>query len=141
MLFFRSLLIASLLLGVAVGANAQIAVVVAQESSISTLSKQDVSRIFLSKTSRLPDGNKALTVEPSATRYQEEFYAGISGKNSAQLKAYWATMIFTGKGQPPRQFETSEDVLRYIQEHPNAIGYVPLELANLPAVKIVLVLK
>ena len=38
------------------------------------------------------------------------------------LKAQWSKIIFTGRGQPPRQASSSSEAKKIIAENPNAIG-------------------
>jgi hypothetical protein len=40
------------------------------------------------------------------------------------MKAYWTKMVFTGRGQPPRELATSVAVRRMVAENPAMIGYI-----------------
>ena len=40
------------------------------------------------------------------------------------MKAYWAKIIFTGRGQPPRQVATSAEAKKLVAQNPNAIAYI-----------------
>jgi len=102
-----------------------VAVVSAKSPVTTTLSKSQVVDIFLGKASRFPDGSQAVPidqVEGSAAR--DEFYLKFSGKSPAQLKAHWSKIIFTGRGQPPREVSNSIEVKKFLNENPNAIGYI-----------------
>ena len=55
---------------------------------------------------------------------REEFYTRFLGKSPAQVKAYWAKIIFTGRGQPPKEVASSIEVKKRVAENPNAIGYI-----------------
>jgi len=108
-----------------------VAVVSARRPVTTTLSKDQVANIFLGKASRFPDGSQAVPidqVEGSAAR--EEFYLKFSGKSPAQLKAHWSKIIFTGRGQPPREVSNSIEVKKLIVENPNAIGYIEQSLVD-----------
>jgi ABC-type phosphate transport system substrate-binding protein len=61
-------------------------------------------------------------IEESPVR--ERFYAQYTGKSAAQVKAHWSKIIFTGRGQPPRQASTSNEAKKLVAENPNAIGYI-----------------
>jgi ABC-type phosphate transport system substrate-binding protein len=106
-------------------AAAEVVAVVSAKNPVTTLSKNQVVDIFLGKASRFPDGSQAVPidqVEGSAAR--DEFYLKFSGKSPAQLKAHWSKIIFTGRGQPPREVSNSIEVKKLIVENPNAIGYI-----------------
>jgi ABC-type phosphate transport system substrate-binding protein len=87
--------------------------------------------IFLGKTSRFPDGSLALPIdqdEGSAAR--DEFYATFADKSPAQLKAHWAKIIFTGRGQPPTSVLSSIEVKKRVTATPNSIGYIDRALVD-----------
>ena len=122
----RRLLVYALLLGLAAPLHAQeVVAVVSARSPVAGLSAAQVADIFLGKATRFPNGSQAVPIdqtEESAVR--ERFYAQYTGKSPAQVKAHWAKIIFTGRGQPPRQAGTSAEAKKLIAENPNAIGYI-----------------
>lgn len=113
------------------GAAADVVAVVSAKNPVAALSKNQVMDIFLDKTSRFPDGSQAVPidqVEGSAAR--DEFYARFAGKSPAQLKAHWSKIIFTGRGQPPREVANSVEVRKFIVENANAIGYIEQDMVD-----------
>ncbi|MDH5547222.1 MAG: phosphate ABC transporter substrate-binding protein [Gammaproteobacteria bacterium] len=105
-------------------AQAEIAVIVHAGSKVDTLSKSEVSRIFLGKLKRFGDV-KAVPVDlRDGSKPRTEFYAQVVGKNAIQLKSYWSTRIFSGKGTPPLELGNSEEVVAWIEKNPGGIGYV-----------------
>jgi ABC-type phosphate transport system substrate-binding protein len=40
------------------------------------------------------------------------------------VKAHWSKIVFTGRGQPPRQASNASEAKKLIAENPNAIGYI-----------------
>lgn len=111
----------------AVGLNsyAAVAVIVNPGAGIDTLSEDDVARIFLGKTKSFPSGAQAVPVnqdEGSAVR--EKFNEAICKKNASQYKAYWAQLVFTGKGTPPKDAGNDAAVKSLIAANPNMIGYI-----------------
>jgi ABC-type phosphate transport system substrate-binding protein len=106
-------------------AGADVVAVVSSKSSVTALSRNQVVDIFLGKTSRYPDGEQAVPidqVEGAAAR--DEFYATFTGKSAAQIKAHWSKIIFTGRGQPPRELPNSIEVKKVVVQDPKAIGYI-----------------
>ena len=99
--------------------------VVGAKSPIAHLDPTQVADIFLGKTSRFPDGSIALPVDQNEdSPIRDRFYAQFTGKSPAQVKAYWSKIIFTGRGQPPRQAADSTEVKRIVSDNPHAIGYI-----------------
>lgn len=110
---------------------AEVVAVVSAKSVATHLSREQIASIFLGKTSVLPNGASIVPidqVEGSASR--DEFYAKVTGKSGAQIKAYWSKIIFTGRGTPPLQVPDSMTVKREIIEDPHAIGYIDQSLVD-----------
>jgi ABC-type phosphate transport system substrate-binding protein len=113
------------------GASADVVAVVSSKSPAQDLSRNQVVDIFLGKASRFPNGELAVPidqVEGSAAR--DEFYAKFTGKSAAQMKAHWSKIIFTGRGQPPREASSGAEVKRLLIQNPNAIGYIERDLVD-----------
>jgi hypothetical protein len=55
---------------------------------------------------------------------RDDFYQKVAARTPALMKAYWAKMIFTGRGQPPRELPTSEAIRRQVANNPALIGYI-----------------
>jgi ABC-type phosphate transport system substrate-binding protein len=106
-------------------AAADVAAVVSAKSAVSAATPQQIADIYLGRSSRFPDGTPAVPcdlAEGSPTR--EEFYAKIVGKSAAQMKAHWAKIIFTGRGQPPREVANSEEAKKLVQSNPQTVCYI-----------------
>lgn len=100
-------------------------VVVSKDSSINNISKKELSKIFLGKTKRLPNGEKSIPIENVNKEDQEKFYKLICNKNEKQLKKYWIKMIFTGRGQPPKKIKSINDLISFLKNNKNSISYIP----------------
>jgi len=110
---------------------AEVVAVVSAKNPVTSLSKNYVADIFLGKTSKFPDGSRAVPIdqaEGSATR--DAFYLQFTGKSPAQVKMYWSKMIFTGRGQPPHEVPNGVEMKKYITENPNDIGYIERKLLD-----------
>ncbi|HZZ91533.1 MAG TPA: phosphate ABC transporter substrate-binding protein [Usitatibacter sp.] len=115
----------ALCLGSAAAMAQDVVPVVSARSPIARLDAAQVADIFLGKTSRFPDGSIAMPVDQSEdSPVRDRFYAQFTGKSPAQVKAYWSKVIFTGRGQPPRQAADSTEVKRIVSDNPHAIGYI-----------------
>lgn len=133
--------VASVLVLLAGAANAEVVVVVSSRSALSALSQHQVADIFLGKTSRLPDGQMVLPVDqPEGSAVRGRFYLDLVGKSPSQLKAHWSKIIFTGKGQPPREVSGNDLVKKVVAGNPGVIGYIESTAVD-SSVKPVLVVK
>lgn len=121
----------SLMLAGTVAAAQDVVPVVSARSPIAHLDSTQVADIFLGKTSRFPDGSIALPVDQGEdSPVRDKFYAQFTGKSPAQVKAYWSKIIFTGRGQPPRQAASGREMRKLVAENPNAIGYIDPSLVD-----------
>lgn len=106
-------------------ADAEVVVVVSAKNIVVGLTRTEVARIFLGKTSSFPNGENATPVDQAENNsIHSEFYTKVTGKSAAQLKAYWAKIIFAGDGQPPKAVSNSEGVRKAIATDVHAIGYL-----------------
>jgi ABC-type phosphate transport system substrate-binding protein len=106
-------------------AMADVVPVVSVKSNVDGLNNNQVMDIFLGKTSRFPNGEPAVPIDQAeGSAVRDAFYMQFASKSSAQLKAYWSKIIFTGKGQPPREVSPSEKVKRVLADNPHLIGYI-----------------
>jgi len=111
--------------------QAEIVVVMSAKSSITNLSKNTVTAIFLGKTSTFPDGNQAVPIEQNEDQEAyKEFHKIVTEKSDAQLNAYWAKMVFSGKGNPPQAVANNAEVLKMIAANPIMIGYLEKSTVN-----------
>lgn len=99
-------------------------VIVHPDSSIKNISKSELERIFLSKTRSLPDGTRAQPVEVVSRDLKSHFYHYVADKSVVELRSYWATLIFTGLGKPPKQMQSRDALIEYVRTTPGAIAYV-----------------
>jgi hypothetical protein len=112
-------------------ARADAVAVVSSKSSITSLSKSQIMDIFLGKRTHFPDGSSAIPidlVEGSAAR--DEFYARFADMSPAQVRAYWAKIIFTGRGQPPSTVTTDVEAKKLLLSSPNIIAYIDKSLVD-----------
>ena len=115
----------------AAGAYADVVVVVSAKSSVTSLTTEQTARIFLGKTDTFPnDGNAVPVDQAEGSAIRDEFYSKVAHKNSSQLKAYWAKVIFTGDGQPPKLLGSDMAVRKAVANNPNAIGYIDISAVD-----------
>ena len=105
-------------------AEAEVVVVVAANSPVTAVTKDQAAQLFLNKSVKLPGGGAATPIDQASGPARGEFYAKVTGKDEAQLKAYWAQLTFTGKAQPPRKVSGDAAVKAALGENPAAIGYI-----------------
>ncbi|MYM24890.1 phosphate ABC transporter substrate-binding protein [Duganella sp. FT135W] len=118
-------LLACALLWGACASAAEFVVVVSAKNPVATLRAEQVAAIFLGQTGRFPGGEEATPLDlPVGSPLRDEFYNKVAARTPALMKAYWTKMVFTGRGQPPRELPNSAAVRRMVAENPAMIAYI-----------------
>ncbi len=121
---FRSLCLAAILLfSVPSILAADIYLIAHRDVVDKELSNKSIERIFLGKKSRWSDDSKIIPVMLKYGELHEKFVSRMLSKDASQFSTYWKQAVFTGRGLPPKSFETSKELLEYIAKTPGAIGY------------------
>lgn len=106
-------------------AVAEMVVVANAASGINRLSQDEVINIFLGRYRQLPSGLTAQPIDqPTDQPLKEQFYRKLVNKDLAEINAYWARLVFSGKTSPPRQTSSTTEVLNWLAHTPGAIGYI-----------------
>jgi len=89
------------------------------------LTTDQVSGGYLGKKITLADGSVLTPLNQSEGKpAREEFLTKVTGKSDAQIKAYWAKLAFTGKGDAPREVGGDADVKKQVAGNPGLVGYI-----------------
>lgn len=99
--------------------------VIVNPANTNTISEDDISKIFLGKRKSFSDGGEAIPVDLSeGSAVRTEFVGSVLKKNDQQIKAYWAQLLFTGKGTPPKEVSSDANVKALVAQNPALIGYI-----------------
>lgn len=108
-------------------------VIVNPHNDIAVIDREFLRDAYLKKQTEWPQGRHGGAIRPISLSRKfaahDQFARGVIQKTPAQLKTYWNQQIFSGKGIPPPEADTPEDVISYVLANPGAIGYLP---ANVP---------
>ncbi|MGE3317782.1 MAG: hypothetical protein AB7I18_00670 [Candidatus Berkiella sp.] len=133
----RTLTVAAFLLGLSPPLKAEIVVIANKNLSVTSLSRDDIYRIYLGKTKFLPNGTKVIPVDQKqGSRSRHQFYSNIIHKTETEIKKYWSQVIFTGQGNPPLQQDDDSAVKNLVAEDVNCLGYIDKSLVD-SSVKII----
>ncbi|WP_045855993.1 type 2 periplasmic-binding domain-containing protein [Teredinibacter purpureus] len=121
----RSIVLSSVLfLMVSHSTLAEVAVIV-HPSNADAFADKDVTKIFLGKVKTFPSGGAVLPLgRAEGAEVTSEFNSKVLDKSASQLKSYWSKLVFTGKGTPPKEFESDGEILQLVATNPNMIGFV-----------------
>ena len=108
------------------GAGAgELVVIVSARSPVTSLRADQVADIFLGQIANFPSGAEVVALDQRiGSPERDEFYAKVTSKTPPLVKAYWTKMIFTGRGQPPKEVSGSAAIRKMVAENPSLIGYI-----------------
>ncbi|MEP6883925.1 MAG: phosphate ABC transporter substrate-binding protein [Gammaproteobacteria bacterium] len=127
-------------IGSTLAAAAEVVVIVNPTNTTTSMTVDQVQEIYLGKTTTLPAGGYASAVDlANGSPTRDAFYQKATGKSSAQVKAVWTRLLFSGRNTPPKALGTSAEVKKFVASNPNGIGYIEKSAAD-SSVKVVLTL-
>ncbi|WP_138430362.1 substrate-binding domain-containing protein [Fodinibius saliphilus] len=115
-----------LLLAFATEATAQsFKVIVNKANETESVSKKELSRIFLKNKTKWDDGSEITPVDlkaSSATR--KAFSNDIHGRDVGAIRSYWQQAAFSGKGTAPVERSSDAEIITFVTNNPGAVGYI-----------------
>ncbi len=106
-------------------AHAEVVVVGNSNLPVDSLDPDLCKRIWLGQMKHLSTGAPVRPVDQAvSSSVRDEFYLKLLDKAPQQVKAYWARITFTGKGEAPQMLNDDAAVKAWVSSHPDAIGYI-----------------
>jgi ABC-type phosphate transport system substrate-binding protein len=100
-------------------------VVVNASNPTSALSREELARLFLKKSTSWPGGKAAVPIDqPTSAEARQAFSKGILREGTNDVAAYWNRVIFSGRGTPPSSKPSDAEVIAFVRSNPGAVGYV-----------------
>ncbi len=103
-------------------ASADLVVIVNAESGVESLTRDEAVNVFMGRYRKLPSGVAALPVDQAGEK--AAFYKALLNKELPEVQSYWARLVFSGQGSPPRQMENTTEVIDVVINNKGAIGYI-----------------
>ena len=113
----------SLLLTLAGACPAEIRIIAHPAIALTKLNVETVRRIYLGQQAHLGDDPLVpvvLSKEPTNEQFIEQFL----GRTETQFTTYWRSRVFSGKGLPPKAFDSERAMLDFVRKTPGAIAFV-----------------
>jgi ABC-type phosphate transport system substrate-binding protein len=106
--------------------RAQLVVVVNKESNIQSLTKKEIVDIYMGRYQSFPNGSPALPIDfPAQTEIKSDFYAKLVNLSENKIQSYWSRLLFSGRAQPPKILDNSQQIVELLSENNAAIAYIP----------------
>ncbi|MFZ6747703.1 hypothetical protein [Undibacterium sp. Ren11W] len=114
-----------LLLTTVLSMAADLVVVTHPSNGIEKMSKDEVINIYMGRYRKLANGETAIPLDlkqPPGEKAQ--FYSILVGKELAEINSYWARLMFSGQGSPPRQAENVDEAIEFVKNNKGALAYI-----------------
>lgn len=137
MRFVRHLaFIALFILSCAIGWSAEIFVFANKDVPDKELQRESVERIYLGKKSQWSDGTRVVPVVLKSGATHTAFVKKFLDRDASQFSTYWKQAVFTGRGMPPKSFESEAELIEFVSNTPGAIGYASFVPTSKPVSRI-----
>jgi ABC-type phosphate transport system substrate-binding protein len=99
--------------------------IVNSSNDLTSVTREFVADAFLKKATSWPNSETIRPVDLAANSpVRRQFSEEVLHRTVAEVKGYWQQRIFSGRDVPPPEFETDEDVVKYVLKYDGAVGYV-----------------
>lgn len=113
------------------GIDRSLRVVVSKENKVTSLTTDDLNRIFLGKKTLWESGTRIVPAMPEEESPAGEiFLSGTLKKSVSQFRAYWKRLLFSGGGTVPKVFRSNEQLLDFVARQPGAIAVIEASAVN-----------
>jgi len=100
-------------------------VVVNEANPSEAISKRQLESMFMKKMGTWSNGLPVIPVDQTASSSTRHgFSKVIFGRDTNAIKSYWQRQIFSGRGVPPPEKASDDEVLAFVRVNSGAIGYV-----------------
>jgi len=108
---------------------------------LNSLTRAQVSRLFLKTETTWPSGQLAIPIDlGQKSDVRASFSRAIHGRDVPAITSYWQRMIFSGVSVPPTELASDEAVLAFVRTNSGAVGYVSADAALPAQVKVLQVI-
>jgi TonB family protein len=124
----RMALAAALLISILPYANATDLRVIANPSvKTDTITAAELKKVFLEENISLSDGSHVEPVLEKGGPVHRTFLHQYLDKTEDDLRNYYQTLVFSGKGSMPKELGSDAEVIAYVAKTRGASGYVSFE--------------
>jgi ABC-type phosphate transport system substrate-binding protein len=103
---------------------AEIKVIANPSVGASSVSAEELKRVFLLEKNALDDGSRVEPVVAKGGSTHEAFLREYLSKTDSALQTYYRSLVFTGKASMPKTLGSEAEVAAFVAKTKGAIGYV-----------------
>jgi len=99
-------------------------IVVIGDPALPKLNMATIQKLFTGRIVEVDGQAVTLLNAAPGTTLRNQFLSSYLGQDEDKYTAYWTVRRFIGKGVPPRELESGNEIINYVQSHPGTIGYI-----------------
>lgn len=104
-----------------------VAIIVHPDTEIESVSRAELSKVFLKRLRTWTDGTRAMPVDQAPDSVvRQDFTRWIHDRRVVNVEVYWKRLIFSGRDVPPSEVTGDDAVIEFVRTTPGAVGYVAL---------------
>ncbi|MCW8837622.1 MAG: hypothetical protein OQJ77_01650 [Thiovulaceae bacterium] len=113
-------------------------IVVSKDVNIEKLTKDELERIFLGKTTIWDNGKRIqIGLSTADNDKTKNFFKNYIGKTQRRFKKYWLKLVFAGYGTAPKLFKDCSKTINYTKNKEGVISFVTTQnLEDIEGIKI-----
>ena len=121
----------------AIAAGQEFKIVINQANSTSSITTDGLSQCFMKQGNTWISGYPVIPVDQAASSDVRRAFSGaVHGRDVNAIKSYWQRQIFSGRGVPPAEKASDQEVLAFVRANPGAVGYVSADTDVITGVKV-----
>ena len=99
-------------------------IVVIGNSNVPKMDLATIQKIYTGKIISIADVNvKPVNVKTGMVE-RNRFLQDFMNQDEEKYTAYWTVRRYIGKGAPPNELSSAEEVINYVQSTPGGVGYI-----------------
>jgi hypothetical protein len=100
-------------------------IVVNPKNPVHSVDREFATQSFLKKVVTWDHGGVIRPVDLSIdSPVRRKFSEEVLGRSVSAVRSYWLQIVFSGRGVPPPELTSDDDVIRFVLREPGAMGYV-----------------
>ena len=103
----------------------ELVVVVHPRNALPSITREELSKLFLKRTDKWPDGTPARPCDLSSTSsVRKSFSTAVHGRSLFVIMAYWQQEIAAGRSTPPSVCATEDVAVEWVRRNAGGVAYV-----------------
>ncbi len=100
-------------------------VLIIGHSALPKTDKLTVQRLYTGRAVSIGQQQVLPINLPTGNSVRDDFLLTCMEQSEEQYTGYWLVRRYVGKGAPPQEMGSVDEVIKYVQATPGAIGYAP----------------